>query len=137
MVRQAMDEISWQEFEEKVKDILESNNFKTDFRVVFKDEHGRSEIDVVAERFGLILGVDAKRYNKNWQRRGALKKEAQKHRNRCLRFSKILNSKVVPVIVSLLDDELYTYDGCLIVPFKSFNDFLLNLHFYLEELGFG
>jgi|Deesub1362A_J573_1020465.scaffolds.fasta_scaffold00065_70 hypothetical protein len=130
-----MDDISWQEFEEKVKAILESNNFKTDFRVVFKDEEGRAEIDVVAEKFGLILAVDAKRYNRGWQRRSALKREAQKHMDRCSRFSKIVKSMVIPVIVSLIDDELYMYEGCIIVPFRSFNDFLLNLHYYLEEFG--
>ncbi len=132
----AMDKISWQEFEESVREILESNGFKTDFRVVFKDELGKAEIDVVAERFGLILAVDAKRYNRGWQRKSALKREAQKHRNRCSRFSKIVKSEVIPVIVSLIDDEMYMYEGCIIVPFQSFNDFLVNLHYYLEELGY-
>lgn len=128
--------ISWQDFELRVREILERNNFETRFRVVFKDEEGRAEIDVVAERYGIMLCVDAKRYNRNWHRKSALKRESEKHRKRCLRFSKIVNSKVIPVIVSLIDDELYLHEGCIIVPFKSFNDFLLNLHFYLEELGY-
>ena len=128
-------EISWQDFELKVKEILEENNFDTDFRVVFKDEEGKSEIDVVARRYGIVLCVDAKRYNRNWHRRSALKKESEKHRKRCSRFSKVIGSKAIPVIVSLIDDELYLHEGCIVVPFNSFNDFLLNLHYYLEELG--
>jgi hypothetical protein len=127
--------LSWQEFEEEVKRVFEENNFKTNFRVVFTDEFGRSEIDIVAERFEQILCVDAKRYNKNWHRRSALKREAMKHRERCERFSKIKGKKAIPIVVSLIDDMVVAHEGCVVVPFNSLNDFLVNLHYYMEELG--
>jgi Holliday junction resolvase-like predicted endonuclease len=128
--------ISWQDFEVRVREVLESNDFQTRFRVVFQDDRGRAEIDVVAERHGLVLCVDAKRYNRNWSRRSALKRESEKHRERCERFSKVAKARVIPVIVSLIDDELFLHEGCIVVPFKSFNDFLLNIHYYLDELGY-
>ncbi len=131
-----MDEISWQEFEEAVKEIFEKNDFRTEFRFVFKDEVGRSEIDIVAERFGTLIGVDAKRYNKSWNRKSAIKREALKHGERCKRLSRLKERKVIPVIVSLIDDSLISYQGCIIVPFNSLNDFLVNFEYYIEELGY-
>ncbi len=128
--------ISWQEFEEVVKDVLESHGFDTMFRVVFKDEEGRGEIDVVAERFGVTLAIDAKRYTERWYRKSAIKREAEKHAKRCKRYSKLEGKTVVPVIVSFVDDDVVEHEGCIVVPFRAINDFLLNLEAYLVDFGF-
>ncbi|AGK61130.1 hypothetical protein Asulf_01130 [Archaeoglobus sulfaticallidus PM70-1] len=125
---------SWQEFEELVKDVFEKNDFETRFRVVFRYKGRRSEIDIIAKRFNKILAVDAKRYNRNWYRKSALKREAEKHRKRCENYSKLTNQRVYPVIVSLIDDRLIFYEGCAVVPFDALNDFLLNIDYYLAEL---
>lgn len=128
--------LSWQEFEEITKNVLESHGFETKFRFVFKDESGKAEIDVFALRHDIILAIDAKRYTAKWHRKYALKKQAEKHAERCERYSKLINKKVVPVIVSLIDDNIVFHEGCIVVPFESLNDFLTNLHAYLAEFGF-
>ena len=125
---------SWQEFEKLTKEVLESHGFETSFRVVFRDEHGRAEIDVIAERFGVVLAIDAKRYTHTWYRASALRREAKKHVERCKRYEKIVGKKVVPVLVSLVDDRIIEHEGCIVVPFHAFNDFLLNLEAYVDEL---
>jgi len=89
---------SWQEFEEFVKEVFESHEFETQFRVVFRDENGKSEIDVVASRGNVCLAVDAKRYTESWYRLSAVKREAEKHTSRCKRFSAVTGKKVVPVV---------------------------------------
>ncbi len=129
-------EISWQEFEELVREVLESHGFETMFRVVFRDEEGRSEIDVVAERFGIVLAIDAKRYARNWYRKSAIKREARKHAERCKRYSRVEGKDVIPVIVSFVDDEVVECSGCIIVPLRAINDFLLNIEAYLADFGF-
>jgi len=135
MKRSRLDDISWQEFEELIREILERNDFKTDFRVVFKDEHGRAEMDVIGEKFGILIGIDAKRYNRGWYRKSALKRQAEKHCERCSRFARLTGKRIIPVIVSLIDDEIILHKDCLIVPFKALNDFLVNIEYYLEEMG--
>jgi len=130
-------EPTWQEFEEKVREVLEGHGYTTSFRVVFRDEEGRAEIDVVAERFGLILAIDAKRYTKRWHRVSALKKQSEKHAERCKRYERLTGRKVIPVVVSLIDDRIVFHEGCIVVPFDNLDDFLLNLHHYLAEFGFG
>ncbi|RLI87350.1 MAG: hypothetical protein DRO98_04250 [Archaeoglobales archaeon] len=125
---------SWQEFEELAREILEAHGFKTAFRVVFRDEYGRSEIDVVAERYGLILAIDAKCYTHTWYRASVLRREAKKHVQRCKRYEKVSGKSVVPVILSLIDDGIVSHEGCIVVPFQAFNDFLLNVEAYIDEL---
>ncbi|RLI75188.1 hypothetical protein DRO97_03930 [Archaeoglobales archaeon] len=128
--------ISWQEFEEITKKILETHGFDTKFRFIFKDEIGKAEIDVLAERHDTTLAIDAKRYTAKWYRKSALKKQAERHVERCRRCAKLINKKVIPIIVSLIDDSVVFHGGCIVVPFDSLNDFLINLHAYLAEFGF-
>lgn len=126
---------SWQEFEEEILKVLEEHGFKSKRRFVFKDEIGKGEVDVLAERFGIVLAVDAKRYTEGWYRLSALKREAKKHAERCRRLERVIGRRVIPVIVPLIDDQVYFYHS-FIVPYTSLNDFLLNLHYYLAEFGF-
>lgn len=126
---------TWQEFEEAIKEILEYHGFTTRFRYVFRDELGRTEIDVLAERYGMVLAIDAKRYTHGWYRLSAIRREAEKHARRCERLEKIVGGKVIPVVVPLIDDNVYLHAGAIIVPFSKLNDFLLNIHAYLQEFG--
>ena len=119
-----------------MKEVLNFHEFSTSSRVIFKDGIGKSEIDIVAERFNLTLGIDAKRYTERWYRLSALKREAKKHAERCRRFEKVIGKKVIPIIVPLIDDDLHFYEGCIIVPFSKFNDFIVNIHTYLTIFGF-
>ena len=127
---------SWQEFEEFVRYVFESHGFETQFRVVFRDEEGRSEIDVVAERGSICLAADAKRYTEGWYRLTAIKREAEKHESRCRRFSRVTGKKAIPVVVPLIDDGIALHGSCIIVPFRALNDFLSNLELYLAEFGY-
>lgn len=131
------EDISWQEFEEKIREILEIHGFETKFRVVFKFRGGKSEIDVLASRFGINLAIDAKRYSAKRYRVSGVKREAGKHYERCRKFEEVTGVSVVPIVVPLIDDAVFFHSGCIIVPFEKFNDFLVNIHAYLEEFGFG
>ncbi|HID43420.1 MAG TPA: hypothetical protein EYP30_06570 [Archaeoglobaceae archaeon] len=127
--------MKWQEFEEFVREVFNKHGYETKFRVVFKDSEGRGEIDVVAERFGLILAIDAKKYTEGWHRTSALKTQARKHVDRCKRFSELKGSEVIPIIVSFIDDSIFYHSGCIVVPFEKLNDFLLNIHAYLIDFN--
>jgi Holliday junction resolvase-like predicted endonuclease len=125
----------WQEFEEKVKEIFDRHGYETKFRLIFRDSNGKGEIDVVAEKFGLVLGIDAKKYAEHWHRASTLKKQAEKHAERCTRFGKLKGKDVIPVIVSFIDDSIFYHSGCIVVPFEKLNDFLLNIHAYMLEFA--
>ncbi|MFP3908649.1 MAG: restriction endonuclease [Archaeoglobaceae archaeon] len=129
--------MSWQEFEELVKGVFDSHDFHTKFRVVFKDERGKSEIDVVAQKFGLVIAIDAKKYSEWWHRSSALKRQAEKHLERCERYSQFTGEEVIPIIVSFIDDQIFDHWGCIVVPMEKLNDFLLNFYAYLDDLGYS
>lgn len=129
--------MKWQEFEEFVKEVFDSHDFHTEFRVVFKDSEGKSEIDVVAHNFGLVIAIDAKKYSEWWHRNSALRKQAEKHLERCDRYSKVIGEEVIPIIVSFIDDQIFDHWGCIVVPIEKLNDFILNIHAYLDELGYS
>ena len=126
----------WQEFEEEVRRICEAHDFSTKFRCVFRDEEGRAEIDVVAERYGIVLCFDAKLYSASRYRASQLRREAETHRRRCDTFSALIGKRAIPVVVSFIDDSLPFHSGCIIVPYLSLNEFLTTLHFYLAEFCF-
>lgn len=107
------------------------HGFEVERNFVFKDDHGKCEIDLVAKRFDLVICIDTKFYSAKRYRVSQLKKEAEKHFKRCKRFEKIIKKKCIPVLVPFIDDKIYFHGGCLIVPFNSFNEFLFNVHYYL------
>ncbi|MEM3179215.1 MAG: hypothetical protein QXW81_04670 [Archaeoglobaceae archaeon] len=128
--------LTWQEFEAEVRKVCDAHGFETLFRHVFKDELGKAEIDVVAERGMILLCMDAKLYSKHRHRVSQIKKEAIKHSERCKRFSKMKGKKAVPVLISFIDDAIYFHEGCIIVPFSSLNYFLTEIYYYLREFGY-
>lgn len=131
-----MENISWQEFELRVRRVCEEHGFKTLFRHSFRDELGKAEIDVVAERGMVLLCIDAKLYSRHRHRVSQIKREAKKHAERCKRFSILSRKIAVPVLISFIDDAIYFYEGCIIVPFDSLNTFLAEIYYYLGELGY-
>jgi len=129
-----MKELTWQEFEEEVEKILQQHHFETFLRKVFKTKQ-KYEMDVVAFRYGLCLGIDCKLYGPHRYRLSQIKKEAEKHVERCLEFQKLVSQKVIPILVTHIEEEIRLHSGCIIVPYSRFDDFLNHLEYYLDGLG--
>ena len=128
-------EPTWQEFEEEIKRILSLHGFDTSFRKVFTTSR-RYEIDIVAERYGLILAIDCKKYGRHRYRLSQIKKEAEKHVKRCREFEKYSGREVIPIIVTFVQEDPVIHDSCIIVPYEKIEDFLRNVELYLQHLGF-
>jgi len=128
-------EPSWQEFEEEIHRILTLHGFDTSFRKVFRTSR-RYEIDIVAERYGITLAIDCKRYGKHRYRLSHIKKEAEKHVKRCREFESHFGKKVIPLLVTFVEEDVILHDSCILVPYNKIEDFLRNLELYLQHLGF-
>lgn len=125
----------WQDFEEHIRDVFENHGFTTEFRKVFRSNDRKYEIDLVARRFDRTLCVDCKLYGETWYRESRLREEARLHVERCREYTRKIGEQAVPIIVSWLDDDLIIEDACLFVPYRSLNDFLANLDYYMDALG--
>jgi Holliday junction resolvase-like predicted endonuclease len=124
---------SWQELEELTRRILEAHGYVCDFRRVFKTDRRKYEVDIIARKAGQVLAIDCKHYLKTKSRRSALKTEAKKHLERCEEYNWVHREDAVPVIITLLDDALFYANGCIVVPLRALNDFLLNSDDYLAS----
>ena len=122
----------WQDFEEYVLKIVLSFGVDADFRKVFFNDVRKFEIDVVGYWDCFCLCIDCKLYGDGRYRVSSLKKEAEKHVLRCVEFEKIAGKKCVPVLVTLLDDDISFEFGCLVVPYYKFNCFLNDIHEFVE-----
>ncbi|AFD00025.1 hypothetical protein Mtc_1271 [Methanocella conradii HZ254] len=136
MIGDDIEGLSWQEFEEYIRDLLEHHDFEVQFRKVFRSPERGYQIDVVAFRRGLCLCIDGKKYGRGRHRPSSLKEQAKLHYERCLAHERAFGIRSIPVIVSWLDDALMVENGCIFVPIDRLNDFLLNLDAYLSDMGF-
>lgn len=77
-MEEKLDGLSWQEFEEYVRDVMSHHDFEVQFRKVFRTPERGYQIDVVGYRKGLYLCIDAKKYGRGRYRSSSLKNEAKK-----------------------------------------------------------
>ncbi len=131
-----LEELTWQEFEEYIRDLLEHHDFGVQFRKVFKTPERGYQLDAVAYRKDLCLCIDGKKYGKGRSRSSSLKEQAKHHYLRCIAHEEKFGIKSIPLIVSWLNDDLMVENGCIFVSIDRLNDLLLNLDAYLEEMGY-
>jgi hypothetical protein len=132
----SLDELTWQEFEVYIRDMLEHHAFDVQFRKVFRTPERGYQLDAVAYRKDLCLCIDGKKYGRSRPRSSSLKGQAKHHYDRCVEHQRMFGIKSIPVIVSWLNDDLMIENGCIFVSIDRLNDFLLNLDAYLDEMGY-
>lgn len=126
---------TWQEFEEYTRNALDQAGYVVEFRKTFFTDLGKFQHDVVAYDAMRAICIDCKFYGQKRQRVHSLKEQAKIHELRTKEFAKIAKKRAIPVIVTSLDDQLLTSNGCIFVPIDKLNDFLINLPMYEEELS--
>lgn len=137
--------LSWKEFEAFSKSVLERNNFSCVQNFRFKHNQKRYEIDVVGLKEPLILCIDSKHYKKSGKNH-ALRNYCKKQIERAAAFSRELSkmvsklrmikwreAKIIPLIVTLLAEEIGSSE-VPIVPFFKLNSFVIELPTHLSEI---
>ena len=123
--------IDWKDFEGLVAEILESKNFKVvrNFRL----RQPTMEIDVIGTRLGTAVLIDCK----HWKRmsHSALETIVRKQIERAKHY--VSNTKIaiiVPVIVTLYQEETSFINRVPIVPILQFSSFIDEFYGNLEEI---
>ena len=123
--------IDWKDFEGLVAEILESKNFKVvrNFRL----RQPTMEIDVIGTRLGTAVLIDCK----HWKRmsHSALETIVRKQIERAKHY--VSNTKIeiiVPVIVTLYQEETSFINRVPIVPILQFSSFVDEFYGSLEEI---
>jgi Holliday junction resolvase-like predicted endonuclease len=128
--------LQWKEFEAMVAVALETNGYSIVRNLRFKDHQRRYEIDVVGYKGSFVVCVDCKHWhhrigkstlrmvtNAQVERVRSLSKHFLDPRIK-LRWPSDVALRFIPVIISLVVEEVRFYDGVPIVPILQLQDFL-------------
>ena len=110
----------WQYFEKLVGWIFEQNDFKV--KVNFVSRNPKRQYDVVAEKFNKVFLVDCKKWKGGRYKTSQLKSAVEKHLERCSLLQ--TKSQKIPIIVTLLDEDMTEYNSVPIIPIQKLNTFL-------------
>lgn len=120
-------EVVWQNFERLTAFIFERNDFLAITNTVKTLKKRRRQYDVIAKANNKTFLVECKKWAGNRSRISALKKAIEKHKERTEFYRHLTQEDVFPIIVTLVEEEIRSYEGVPIVPILRLNAFINEL----------
>lgn len=116
--------VKWQYFEKLVEFIFHENGFDVKQNIIVKDGYGiKRQFDVIAKRYKITFLIECKKWKGKKERTSALKGAVKKHIERCQLYEGV-NGPGIPVIVTLLEEQIIEHEGVLIVPIMKLNNWI-------------
>jgi Holliday junction resolvase len=131
------EEIIWQNFERLAAFIFEKNEFKVITNSVKTGNKKRRQYDVIAWKSNQTFLVECKKWAGNRYRLSALKKAVEQHKERTTFYESIMNEDAIPVVVTLVEEEIRLYEGVPLVPIQKLNSFIYELDLSVKRASFG
>jgi len=139
-------ELSWQEFEILTTIVGDEFGYESKTGLNFSTAERKYQIDVILKNNPYILLIDCKHYG-GTGKKSVLKKAAEDQLERIhavkdsiddlkqkINVSSWKSLKLLPIIITWLDDELFFYEKVPIVPFTKLRSFLQNFYLYFEDI---
>lgn len=118
-------QVRWQYFEKLAAFIFEQSGFDAKQNVVVKSGGTKRQFDVVAKDVGKTFLVECKKWESRKEKTSALRSAVNKHLERCSFYSSInRNENIIPILVTLMDEDTAMHEGVPIVPIMKLNAFL-------------
>ncbi|MGI6016071.1 MAG: restriction endonuclease [Methanothrix sp.] len=117
----------WQNFERLVGHIFEQNDFSVEVNIVRTLQRERRQYDIIACRAGRTVLVECKRWSGHRPRLSALKRAIKQHKERCAFYQTLTGREAVAVVVTLIEEEIKTYEGVPVVPVLKLNSFIAEM----------
>ena len=127
----------WKEFESIIGDVFRRNDFSVRNNFRFKTKR-RYENDLIAVRGDLVFCVDCKRWSSGREKRWSLVKAAKEQQKRTAELGKFLRSNpiarnmmkipgggLIPMVVTLHQEDIIKEGETFVVPVKKLNSFVL------------
>jgi hypothetical protein len=127
----------WQHFERLTAFIFEQNGFRVSVGTVKTRNRQRRQYDVIARKNGRTLLVECKRWSKNRYRLPALRRAIGQHRERVQFYKEITQEDAVPVMVTLIEEEIRMFEGVPLVPVHRLNAFISELDNLADGYSFA
>ena len=126
------EEVVWQNFERLAAFIFEKNNFRVNVNTVKTYQKTKRQYDVIAWKGNQTFLVECKKWAGNRYRLSAIKKAVEQHKERTTFYAAITNEDAIPLLVTLIEEEIRFYEGVPIVPVQKLNSFVNELDRYAQ-----
>lgn len=123
-LKRASSDVVWQNFEKLTAYIFEQNEFSVEINIVKTLKRKRRQYDVIARKVDGTILVECKKWSGHRPRLSALKRAIEQHKERCEFYRTVTGSQSFPVVVTLIEEEIKSYEGVPIVPILKLNSFL-------------
>jgi len=121
------EEVVWQNFERLAAFIFEKNNFRVTVNTVKTYQKKRRQYDVIAWKGNQTFLIECKKWAGNRYRLSAVKKAVEQHKERTAFYAAITNEDTIPLLVTLIEEEIRLYEGVPIVSIQKLNSFVNEL----------
>jgi Restriction endonuclease len=119
--------VIWQNFERLAAFIFEKNDFEVSVNTVKTWNKKRRQYDVISWKSNQTFLVECKKWAGSRYRLSALKKAIEQHKERTVFYENIMNEDAIPLVVTLVEEEIHWYEGVPIVPILKLNSFISEL----------
>jgi hypothetical protein len=126
------EEVVWQNFERLAAFIFEKNNFRVKVNTVKTWQKTKRQYDVIAWKGNQTFLVECKKWAGNRYRLSAVKKAVEQHKERTTFYAAITHEDAIPLLVTLIEEEIRLYEGVPIVPVQKLNSFVNELDGYVQ-----
>jgi hypothetical protein len=126
----------WQNFERLVAFIFEKNDFIVTVNTVKTLHKKRRQYDVIARRGDRTFLVECKRWSGSRYRLSALKSATLQHKERSVFYENSTGGHAIPVIVTLIEEEILVFEGLPLVPVTRLNAFISDLDIHADGTTF-
>jgi hypothetical protein len=117
-------ESAWQNFERLAAFIFEKNDFEVRVNIVKTLQRKKRQYDVIARKNNRTLLVECKKWAGNRYRLSGLKKAIGQHKERVAFYEQVTNEEAVPLMVTLIEEEIRVYEGVPMIPVQKLNAFI-------------
>ena len=116
--------MKWQYFERLVAFVFDSNGFDVSVGVVKKFGGAKRQYDVIAEGPRHIIAADCKRWTGRRYKASLLRSAADRQVERCTCLKSEAEKNIIPLIVTLMNEDIVIHQGVPIVPIEKLNTFI-------------
>ena len=126
-LQRVSNEVVWQNFEKLAAFIFEENNFSIKTNTVKTHNKKRRQYDIIAKKYNRTFLIECKKWSGNRYRLSALKTAIRQHKERTEFYENLTKENAVPIMVTLIEEEIKLYEGIPIVPISKLNSFINEL----------
>ena len=121
------EESLWQNFERLAAFIFGENGFTVRVNTVKTLNRKRRQYDVIAWKDNQTFLIECKKWSGNRYRLSALKRAILQHKERTAFYKSITGEDAIPLIVTLIEEEILVFEGVPLVPVLKLNSFIAEL----------